>query len=93
MPDWAFLTNHALVLCHLAKKPQTTALEVSLLIGLSERAVRKIIADLTAVRYIMKTKEGRRVRYRVNTDLVLRHRTHTEVTIADFLGALGWKLS
>jgi DNA-binding IclR family transcriptional regulator len=93
MPDWAFLTNHALVLCHLAKKPQTTALEVSLLIGLSERAVRKIIADLAAVRYIRKTKEGRRVRYSISSDLVLRHRTHSEVAIADFLAALGWKLS
>ncbi|MFX0203892.1 MAG: hypothetical protein ACFFCW_47960 [Candidatus Hodarchaeota archaeon] len=46
MKEWTFLTNHALVLVYLAKHPQITALELSMPIGITERAVRKIIADL-----------------------------------------------
>lgn len=91
MPDWTFLTNHALVLSHLARKPRITAREVSLSIGITERAVRKIIADLDAAGYIKKSKQGRGVLYSINPDLNLRHNTHGEVAIDDFLGPLGWK--
>ena len=46
MAEWTFLTNHALVLSFLAKHPMITGLEVSREVGITERAVRKIIADL-----------------------------------------------
>jgi len=91
MPEWAFLTNHALVLSFLAKRPRITARELSTSIGITERAVRKIIADLDTAGYITKKREGRRTRYRVNPDLSLRHETYQEVAIGDFLEALGWK--
>ncbi|MFC1987070.1 hypothetical protein ACFLVH_00755 [Chloroflexota bacterium] len=34
---------------------------------------------------------GRGVRYQINPDLSLRHDTHHEVAIGDFLKSLGWK--
>ncbi len=91
MREWAFLTNHALVLSFLAKQPRITAREISMTIGITERTVRKIIADLDTAGYINKKKEGRRVRYRINPDLSLRHDTHQEIAVGDFLEALGWK--
>jgi len=91
VPDWAFLTNHALVLSYLAKQPSVTALEISLAIGITERAVRKIIADLDGTGYIKKRKAGRGMRYRVNPDLSMRSDTHEDIAIGDFLEALGWK--
>ncbi len=91
MPDWTFLTNHALVLSHVAKTPRITAREISASIGITERAVRKIIADLHAAGYIAKSKEGRRIRYSVDADLTLRHGAHGEVAIGDLLSALGWR--
>ena len=93
MATWLLLTNHALVLYHLARKPLITAREVAQEIGITERAVRKIIADLDAARYINKSKEGRRVRYAVNPEVTLHKNTQSDVPIVDFLRALGWKKS
>ena len=91
MPEWTFLTNHALVLSFLAKHPSITARELSTSIGITERAVRRFIADLYAAGYVAKKREGRGVRYRINPDLSLRHDTYQEMDIGDFLESLGWK--
>ena len=91
MPEWAFLTNHALVISYLAKKPSITAREISLAIGITERAIRKIIADLDEAGYISKKKVGRGTRYRINPELSMRHDAHVDIAIGDFLEALGWK--
>jgi predicted DNA-binding transcriptional regulator YafY len=91
MPEWTFLTNHALVLSFIAKQPRITARELATLIGITERAVRRVIADLDAYGYISKKREGRGIRYRINPDLSLRHDTYQEVAIGDFLEALGWR--
>jgi len=89
MADWLFLTNHALVLYQIARHPQITAHEAAEAIGITERAVRKIIADLSADRYVRKAREGRRVRYALNPVLTLRHGNHAEVLIIDYLSTLG----
>ena len=91
MKEWTFLTNHALVLVNLAKHRKITALELSMSIGITERAVRKIIADLEVEGYIGKTKEGRRVKYSINQKLPLRHQTQHDRSVRKLLDALGWK--
>jgi DNA-binding MarR family transcriptional regulator len=91
MGEWKFVTSHALVLVYLAKHPQMTARELSNSIGITERAVRKIIADLEAEGYFRKEKEGRRVRYHINPKLPFRHHTQKDKAIEKLLGALGWK--
>lgn len=91
MGEWTFLTNHALVLSFLAKHPRITARDLSAAIGITERATRKIIADLHAAGYIGKRKEGRRVRYRINADLSLRHETQRDTAVGELLKVLGWK--
>lgn len=91
MSEWTFLTNHALVLSYLAKHPSITAREVSLDIGITERAIRKIIADLDEAGYISKRKVGRGTRYKINPDMSLRSNTHDNIAIGNFLEALGWK--
>ena len=91
MPEWTFITKHAVALSLISKHPRITALELGAAMGLTERVVRKLIADLYAAGYIGKKREGRGVRYRVNPDLPLRQDTHLEVAIGDFLESLGWK--
>ena len=91
MPEWTFLTNHGLVLSYVACRPRVTALELSNLVGITERSVRKILNDLEADGYITKKREGRRNHYRVNPELPLRHPGHGETAIGDLLEALGWK--
>ena len=91
MPEWTFLTNHALVLSFVAKHPRITARELSASIGITERAVRRVIADLDTGGYIAKKREGRRVRYRINPELPLRHEAHRDKAVGDLLEVLGWK--
>jgi DNA-binding transcriptional ArsR family regulator len=91
MPEWTFLTNHALVLSYITHHPRITARELANAAGITERTTRKIIADLLETGYIAKKREGRRNRYRVNPDLALRHPIHGETAVGDLLEALGWK--
>ena len=91
MPEWKFLTNHALVLCLIAQKPRITAREISITIGITEKATRNIINDLEADGYVTRKREGRRNRYTVYTDLPLRHEMQQDKFIGDLLEVLGWK--
>jgi len=91
MPEWMFLTKHALVLSLIAKHPRITAQDLATAIGTTERQVRRVIADLFADGYIDKKREGRGIKYRINSDLSLRHDIHREIAVGDFLEALGWR--
>lgn len=91
MGRWKFLTNHALVLILLANHPKITGRELSELAGITERTVRKIIADLEAEGYVEKVREGRGTRYSINPRLPLRHPAQRDREIGVLLEGLGWK--
>ncbi|MDQ3880926.1 MAG: ArsR family transcriptional regulator [Chloroflexota bacterium] len=56
--------------------------------GIGERAAQKIVADLVADGYVVRTKEGRRNRYLVNRRAHLRHPLFAHLEIAPLLDAL-----
>ena len=91
MAGWKFVTNHALVLCLVAQQPRITARDISMTIGITEKAARSIISDLEADGYVTKKREGRRIRYRINPDLPLRHYLQEDKAVGDLLELLGWK--
>ncbi len=91
MSEWKFLTNHTLTLSYISLQPRMTALELSNAVGITERATRKIIADLLQAGYISKELEGRRNRYRINPDLPLRHPSLEDTAVGHLLEILGWK--
>ena len=91
MTEWTFLTKHAVVLSILAKNPRITALKLAGELGLTERAVRKLIAELYEAGYVRKRKEGRRVRYIINPDKPLRQEIHDDIVVGSLLDTLGWK--
>ena len=91
MPEWTFLTKHTVVLSIIAKNPRITALELAGELGVTERAARKLIAELYETGYITKKKEGRRVRYSINPDQPLRQDIHDEIPVGSLLETLGWK--
>jgi DNA-binding transcriptional ArsR family regulator len=91
MPGWKFVTNHALVLCQIAQQPRITVRELSLTIGITERAIHGIITDLEAGGYVTKIREGRRLKYRINPNLSLRDEMLQDKAVGDFLEVLGWK--
>ena len=72
-PAWTFLTNHAHVLLCIAREPEVRMRDVAHLVGITERAVQRIVADLEEAEYVERSRHGRRNRYAVRADLPLRH--------------------
>jgi transcription initiation factor IIE alpha subunit len=91
MAEWTFVTNHAVVLSFIASHEQITARDLAQEIGITERATRKIIADLLSTGYITKKRIGRCNHYVVNHVLPLRHASHSDIEVGKLLRALGWK--
>lgn len=91
MLQFTFLTNHAIVLAYISLHPRITARELASAIGITERATRKIIADLLSTGYISKEREGRRNHYHINADLPLRHSSLEDTAIGYLLEILGWR--
>lgn len=73
MSDWTFLTNHAQVLLCIARNSRLTAREIAATVGVTERAVQRILHDLEDAGYITRFRDGRRNRYEVHPDLPMRH--------------------
>lgn len=73
MAKWRFLTNHALVLIHVANTPRTTLREISAAVGITERATLTILRALEQDGLISRQKDGRRKRYWMNYKALLHH--------------------
>jgi predicted transcriptional regulator len=67
------LTNHTLVLAVISRTPDVRMREIASIVGITERAVQRIVDDLTRTGYIAVTKSGRRNRYEIRSDSPLRH--------------------
>jgi MarR family len=82
-PGWTFLSNHAHVLLCIAREPELRLREVALRVGITERAVQRIVADLEEGGYLSHSREGRRNRYEVHLDRPLRHplESHRDVGV------------
>ena len=70
---WTFMTNHTHVLLCIAENPKTRTRDLATKIGITERAVQRIIAELEVAGYLSHLREGRNNHYTVQTDLPLRH--------------------
>ena len=90
---WTFITNHTAVLSLLANRPRITAREIAQEVGITERRIRTIIGDLDKGGYISKIREGRGVRYRVDLERSMRHKTQQNVTVNHLLSILSEKRS
>jgi predicted DNA-binding transcriptional regulator YafY len=82
-PDWTFLSNHGHVLLCIAREPGVRLRDVAERVGITERAVQRIVADLDDAGYLSRAREGRRNRYEVHADRRLRHPvvSHREVGV------------
>src|ERR1700719_2950912 len=69
MAEWAFLTNHARVLLHLAHDPGARLRDIAASLGITERRAHGIITDLAEAGYVITQKDGRRNRYQIQAHL------------------------
>ena len=82
---WTFLSNHAHVLVCLALDPDARLRDVALSVGITERAVQKIVSDLEEAGAIVRERAGRRNSYRLNLDVPLRHTLESHKTVGTLL--------
>jgi predicted transcriptional regulator len=88
-PTWTFVTNHALVLLRIAQDPEIRLRDVAASVGITERAVQRIISDLEAGGYLSRTRVGRRNRYQVRGDMPFRHPSQRHHEVGQLLAVLG----
>lgn len=85
---WTFLTNHARVLLCLANEPDLRLREVAEQIGITERAVQRIVTDLEDAGIVTRTREGRRNTYTIDEGVSLRHSRDAHATVGDLLNMM-----
>jgi DNA-binding MarR family transcriptional regulator len=88
MAEWSFLTNHARVLVCIAHDPGVRLRDLAAAVGITERRAYGIVTDLTAAGYVVKSRDGRRNRYQVQSYLPLREASTRDRTIGDVLDVL-----
>jgi DNA-binding IclR family transcriptional regulator len=84
-----FLTNHARVLFCIADRPDATVREVSELIGITERAVHRIVAELVKVGALRRYRNGRRNRYEIRWEVPLGDPLAPRCSVGELLRAAG----
>lgn len=88
VPDWTFLTNHAHVLFCLAQDSEIRLRDVADRVGITERAVQRIVTELETGTYITRQRNGRRNSYIVHKQLFLRHPIEGHCRVADLLSLI-----
>ena len=83
--SWTFLTNHSHVLICLALEPDMLLREVAMKVGITERAVQKIVLELEEGGVLVRTKVGRRNHYTIKETRALRHPVEGHRLVRDLL--------
>ena len=83
--DWTFFSNNTHVIVCIIEKPNITTREIAARVGVTERAVQRIVARLVTADVLKVKKEGRRNHYELDLDQRLRHPLESHRTIGEFL--------
>jgi len=86
--DWSLLTNHGKVLVALARHPDLREWEIADEVGITDRAVRTLVADLVGAGYVERFRIGRRNHYLVRGDRPLRRPVGSERLVGDLLHSM-----
>jgi biotin operon repressor len=88
MPTWTFLSNHGRVLLCIANDPGVRLREIGDQVGITERAVHRIVHELDEAGYLARKRDGRRNRYTISQNLPLPDRMVSNQKIGDLLKIL-----
>lgn len=86
--SWTFLTNHSHVLICLTKNPDMVLREVAYEVGVTERAVQRIVQELEEAGALQRIKLGRQNHYRINRKCKLRHSIENHRTLGELLDVI-----
>lgn len=91
MSNWTIFSNHGHVLVCLTRNPEARLRDVAADVGITERAVQKIVRDLQDGGMISVTKNGRRNCYSIHKKQPLRHPLEADCKIKDLIRVLNKK--
>ena len=86
---WTFLSNHTHVLLCVKRDGSARVRDIAAQVGITERAVQRILNELDEAGALVKERHGRRNQYIVNDDVPLRHPLERECTVGKLMEALG----
>lgn len=89
MSDWNFFTNHGHIVFLLGFHRDITLREVASEVGITERAVQKIVADLVKGGFVKVKKEGRNNHYTVVGRKKLKHQIEKNCKLEDLIKLIG----
>lgn len=85
---WTFLSNHGHVLVCVVRDPNVRVREIAQAVGVTERAVQRILSELEEANVIVRTRQGRRTHYEVNEQLPLRHPIEARHSVGELVRAV-----
>lgn len=88
-PGWTFLSNHGHVLVFLSRRPDARLRDIAAAVGITERAVQRILTDLERAKLVRASRVGRRNQYQIDAHQPLRHPIEAHRSVADLLALLG----
>ncbi|MBN2558562.1 MAG: winged helix-turn-helix transcriptional regulator [Clostridia bacterium] len=87
--NWTFLTNHSHVLLCIARNPEIRMKDIAGIVGITERAVHRIVTDLSDAGYVESRKDGRCNVYTTHPEKPLRHPVESMNQVADLIRLFG----
>jgi PAS domain S-box-containing protein len=82
---WTFLTAHAQVLVCIDRRPDARVKDIAADVGITDRAVQTILAELVGGGYVDRRRVGKRNHYRIDRSKKLRHALVRELEIGTLL--------
>lgn len=86
---WTFLTNHFHILVVLDREPAMRIRDLADEVGITQRAVQRILAELIEEKVLKVRKDGRRNHYTINRKARFRHPLESRHSIGELLEILG----
>ena len=83
--SWTFFSNYAHVLVSLAHDPSARLRDIAERVGITERAVQRIVSQLEDAGVLEKEKDGRRNHYSIDMNKPLRHPLESHRTVGSLL--------
>jgi DNA-binding IclR family transcriptional regulator len=85
---WRFVTNHTQVLLCIARDEDVRTRDIAQMVGITERAAQRIVADLVEAGFVTVGRVGRRNRYAINRGAAMRHEAQAGHPIGELLDLL-----
>jgi len=82
---WTFLSNHAHALMCIAKDPDARVRDIAGAVGITERAVQRILRELEEAGVVVRERRGRRNHYSIEGNCPLRHPLEQHKTVNDLI--------